>query len=112
MQLNLDRVRDNVAAATTDDLLARVTVYRAGMEPAALDIIEAELRRRGISPRDMDTYAEAYAMTPRDHRGVALRCARCSRPAVWQGWKMHKLFGILPLFPRRIALCAEHRDKI
>ena len=31
-----------------------------------------------------------------------------SQSLVWRGWTMHKLWGLLPLFPRRVALCAEH----
>jgi hypothetical protein len=109
MQLNLDRVRENAARATTEDLLDRVTVYRSGMEPEALDIIEAELHRRGIRPRDIDHHAESHRGALLDRAGVALKCVRCSQPAVWQGWVMHKLWGVLPLVPRYVALCAEHR---
>ncbi len=111
MQFDLERVRDNVARATTEDLLDRATVYRAGMEPEALDVIEAELRRRGVGPGEIEMHAAASAWTPRDRNGVALKCLRCSRPAVWQGWRMHKLFGVLPLFPRHVALCAEHLNQ-
>jgi hypothetical protein len=45
----LDVVRENARAAPTDDLLDRVTAYRAGMEPEALRVIEEELARRGIN---------------------------------------------------------------
>lgn len=111
MQLDLERVRDNAARATTEDLLDRVTVYRSGMEPEALDIIEAELRRRGVGSRAIERHAETYAEAVRDGAGVALKCVRCSRPAVWRGWRAHKLWGVLPVFLRRVALCAEHRDQ-
>ena len=45
---DLNQVRQNAKAATTEDLLDRLTVYRAGMEPAAIEVIEAELDKRGI----------------------------------------------------------------
>ena len=35
--LNLDRVQANVRKADLEDLLDRATVYRNGMEPAALE---------------------------------------------------------------------------
>jgi hypothetical protein len=111
MQFDPERVRDNAAGATTDDLLDRVTVYRSGLEPAALDLIEAELLRRGFGPREIEAYAASHSAALYDSRGLALKCARCQRPAVWQGWTMHRLWGVLPLFPRRMALCAEHQPR-
>ena len=44
--LDLDRVRQNIRQATTEDLLDRMTVYRAGMEEEALELIADELRSR------------------------------------------------------------------
>ncbi len=41
----------NVRQATDEDLLNRVTVYRAGMEPEALVVIEEELAQRGYRSR-------------------------------------------------------------
>jgi hypothetical protein len=111
MQFDAERVRDNAGKATTDDLLDRVTVYRSGMESEALDIIEAELFRRGIGPREIEAHAVARRGTLRDRNGLAVKCAYCHQPAVGYGMGMLKVFGILPLIPRRIALCAEHLPK-
>jgi hypothetical protein len=108
MRLDIDKVRANAEKATTEDLLDRVTVYRTGMEPAALDVIETELSRRGVGPREIEAHAQARHGGLRDSADFAVKCTRCARPAVWQGWTMHKLWGVLPLFPWRIALCAEH----
>ena len=58
MLFDLERVRANVRQATTEDLLDRVTVYRAGMEESALAIIEAELRSRDISDEEIEAHAE------------------------------------------------------
>ena len=53
LPLHLERVRDNARKAETEDLLDRITVYRAGMEDAALEIIDEELRHREISGEDI-----------------------------------------------------------
>src|SRR5262249_25099597 len=58
MELDLDRVRTNVRSATTEDLLDRATVYRAGMEPEALDIIEAELEARNVTTAEIRDHEE------------------------------------------------------
>jgi hypothetical protein len=111
MDLNLERVRANVQAATTEDLLDRATVYREGMEPAALDLIEQELFRRGLTARDLTLYEEQrQGKLLVDRQGVALRCARCERPATWAGWRWHRLWGRVPLFPRWTRLCDVHRQ--
>ena len=109
MRLDLDRVRANVRRASTEDLLDRATVYREGMEPAALDLIDRELQERGISP------AERAAHEERRRRrmligpdGLPVRCCRCERPAVIERRDWHRLWKVLPLFPRRFAYCAEH----
>ena len=49
MRLDLKRVAEFIRRAETEELLDRVTVYREGMEPAALDLMEGELDRRGIT---------------------------------------------------------------
>src|SRR5438552_1414817 len=49
MLFDADRLQRNVETATTEDLLDRATVHAAGMEREALDLIEAELRRRGVT---------------------------------------------------------------
>ncbi|HLN30755.1 MAG TPA: hypothetical protein VK395_23655 [Gemmataceae bacterium] len=109
MKLNLKRVRENVRVATTEDLLDRVTVYRAGMEAAALDIIEDELRQRGISPGDVEAHQEGRlretAILP---DGTAVRCTFCYRPAIAEGWGWHRMWGRVPLFPRFYHYCADH----
>ncbi len=112
MQMNLDRVRANVRAASTEDLLDRATVYREGMEPEALAIIDEELRERGVTPGEIVDHAQLrQQQTVAGRDGLALRCIRCSRPAVVQRWRWHRLWGVLPLFPRWVALCEEHAEE-
>jgi hypothetical protein len=109
MQLNLDKVRENVRRASTEDLLDRATVYRPGMEPEALAIIDAELEARGVGPAELAAHAESVrAGTLRGPDGTALRCHECHRPAVVRAWDWHRLWGRVPVFPRRFRLCEEH----
>ncbi len=103
------RVLINVRQASTEDLLNRLTAYRAGMEPEALAIIEAELRSRGIS----DEQLEAHAQQVLDEviflpDGMAARCSFCRAPAVAQAWGWHRLLKVLPVFPRHFYYCREH----
>jgi hypothetical protein len=108
-KLDLDRVRANVGKAATADLLERVTVYRDGMEPAALDLIETELRRRGVSYQKQAEFGEAHEKgVLRGRDGSPLRCCLCPHAAVEAQWHWHRLFGIVPIFPRRFAYCERH----
>jgi hypothetical protein len=112
MEFNLKRVAEYIRSADTEELLDRVTVYREGMEPAALDLMEGELDRRGIT-------REAIAAHDAKHRataimlpdGTAMRCSFCSRPAVVRALRWHRLFGIVPVFPMRFAYCGFHADQ-
>src|SRR5262245_32383580 len=101
MRLDLKRVAAFIRKADTEELLDRVTIYRAGMEPAALDLMEGELDRRGVSREEIaehDATRRATAIMLAD--GTALRCSFCDRPAVVQARGWHKLFGRIPLCPR------------
>ena len=88
-----ERIRANVSAASTEDLLDRATVYRPGLEPEALALIEEELRRRGVTAAQQADHAEGRLGVLSDARGTASRCARCGRPAVWRGWGWHRPWG-------------------
>ncbi|MCS7020403.1 MAG: hypothetical protein NZU63_01085 [Gemmataceae bacterium] len=108
---DLRRVAEYVRQAETEELLDRVTVYRAGMEPAALELMEHELDRRGISPEEIADHEarrrQTAIMLP---DGCALSCHFCWRPAVCQAWGWYKLWGLIPLFPRIFARCEVHGD--
>jgi hypothetical protein len=110
MLFDLERVRRNVQQAATEDLLDRITVYRAGMEPEALELIETELDRRGISAEEIAAHEEqrwlAASFLP---DGTAAPCSFCHRPAVAEGWSWHTLWGLVPVFPRFYRYCAEHQ---
>lgn len=111
MKLNLERVRHNVAQATTEDLLDRATVYRADMEPEALEVIEEELLRRGVQAAKWAEHADRQRQAIVRGEDGPVRCCRCSRPAVRQGWTWYRFLGVLPLFRRQVGWCAEHKPK-
>lgn len=112
MQVNAERLHANVRSASTEDLLDRVTVYREGMEVEALDLIERELRQRGVDADAIAAHERQRRETVLfDAQGIALRCRRCARPAMVETLGWHRLWGLLPLFPRRYAWCAEHKPK-
>ena len=109
MKLDLRRVAEFIRKADNEELLDCITIYRAGMEPAALDLMEGELDRRGITRDEIAEHNEDRLLTaillP---DGTALRCNFCRQPAVIraQGW--HKLFQRVPFFPRCFAYCTTH----
>lgn len=112
MQFDPERVRANVRQATTEDLLDRATVYAEEMEPEALDIIETELRRRGVTWADQKAHAERYQGRSRlTGEGPPPRCRFCPRPAVGRAWGWHRIFGLVPLYPRPYYYCEAHAPR-
>ena len=109
MEFSLERVRANVRTATTEDLLDRVTVYRAGLEPAALAVILEELKTRGVTPEAVVHHEESRQEVVFDRSGTARLCAKCRKPAVTREWGWHRMFDKVPLFPRPFYLCEDHR---
>jgi hypothetical protein len=109
LSLDLERVRANARTADLEDLLDRATVYRNGMEPEALELIDAELRARGVDAAAVAAHWERRAGTLYEANGLAVKCGRCFRPAVARKWGWHRLWGVLPVFPRQLAFCAEHQ---
>jgi len=131
MQFDPQRVWANVRQASTEDLLDRVTVYRSGMEPQALDIIEAELRSRGVADEAIRAHTrqrlDEVLLRP---DGTAQSCSFCHRPAVAGGWGWHRLSRrpgrlgrlwailsgplgwlsmLMPVLPGQRFYCEEHR---
>jgi hypothetical protein len=107
--MDLKRVAEYVRRADTEDLLDRVTVYRKGMEPAALDLMHGELDRRGVTSDDLiDHYQKRRATAIMLPDGTAERCSFCDRPAVVRGRGWHRLWGRVPVFPRLYSYCEQH----
>lgn len=110
MNLPLRDIARYVRTADTQELLDRVTVYREGMEPAALDLMEGELDRRRVTRAQIaehDARYRAVAIMLPD--GTARRCERCDRPATFRGRRWHRMYGIFPVFRRTVYLCSEHQ---
>ena len=111
MLFDLERVRSNVRSAATEDLLDRVTVYRAGMEPEAVELIIEELRNRGVTAAGVADHAERREREVLFHPdGCAAKCSFCHQPAVAQGWGWYKVWHLVPVFPRHFYYCGEHRE--
>jgi hypothetical protein len=108
LRLDLDRVRANVRDATTEDLLDRATVYRSGMEPEALEIIDEELRRRGVSWDDLADHTERRQGVILGPEGWAQQCQWCRKPAVARSWGWYRLYGLIPVLPRLFPHCEDH----
>jgi hypothetical protein len=110
MRLDPQRVSEDVARAETEDLLDRATVYREGMEPEALRLVDAELGRRGFGPAELEAHAESRRSTMlTGPDGLPVQCERCRRPAVVEVWDWQRLWKLVPIFPRRMRYCQEHR---
>lgn len=114
MSLDLKPVADFIRRAQTEDLLDRVTVFRESMEPAAVDLMENELWRRGITPEQVAEHADWRGEVLRRADGSAVRCASCYRPAVSRHWGWHKratrhwLLGWWSVLPNFLPRCEEH----
>jgi hypothetical protein len=110
MEWNPQKVLANIRQADTDDLLDRVTAYRQGMEPEAVEMIEAELHRRGIGAAAIEKRRQSYERECLFYPdGTAMMCSFCRLPAVAQEWGWHKLRNMVPLFPRRFRYCKSHQ---
>jgi hypothetical protein len=109
-KLDLNKVTKFAQSAETEDLLDRVTVYRDQTEPAALEVFEAELTRRGFDDEAILAHAtNRNASSVVDSSGMAVRCSYCDRPAVERGWGWHRLWGRFPVVPRIVARCEVHK---
>lgn len=109
MDFDLRKVAANIRAARTEDLLDRVTVYRDGMEPAAVDLMENELARRGLTPDRIAAHEQARRATALvGADGEVVTCALCDRPAVTRAWSWRIRWREWGLFPRRRPFCEVH----
>src|SRR5262249_41187167 len=99
MRFDLERLRSNVRSARTEDLLDRVTVYRGGMEPEAVEVIEQELHNRGLTAAEIARHAEERQdQLLADQAGCAGQCSFCRQPAVAEGWGWQRPWKTIPMF--------------
>lgn len=109
MNFDLKTVAEFVRKAEKEDLLDRVTVYRDGMEPAAVDLMENELWRRGVTPDEVAHHAEGRReRLVVSNDGHAVRCRYCERPAVSRRWGWYRIRGKVPVLPWLLSRCAVH----
>lgn len=109
MEWNEQKLLVNIRQADTDDLLDRITAYRAGMEQDAIGLIEGELQKRGVTAEQIAAHAEACKREcVLNNDGTAKSCSLCRKPAVAKGMGWHKLFWLIPVFPRTLWLCKDH----
>jgi hypothetical protein len=112
LPFDADKALRNARLASTEDLLDRVTAFREDMEPEAVAIIEMELRRRGVGPEQIEqTRQDRAGKLTHDRSSLTMRCSFCTRPAVERRWGWHRLWGRLPVFPRRLNYCPEHQPR-
>jgi hypothetical protein len=112
MEFDPQQTLVNIREAETADLLDRITAYRAGMEPDALDMIEQELRRRGVTESEVQAHqARCQNDCVFGTDGIALMCSDCGQPAAKMGWRWYRLFGLLPLLPLKVRFCKEHQPR-
>ena len=110
LEFDAQRVLVNIREATNEDLLDRITVHRVGMEHEAIAMIESELRSRGVSNADINAHAQRRQQEViSSAAGTAATCSYCRSPAVAQGWAWHRLWRVLPVFPRLVRYCERHR---
>jgi len=109
IKVNLDKIRDNIKNADDDDLLDRITFYRAGLEPEAQLMIEVELTKRGFKDEDIEAWApkpeDPYVWLP---DGSVAPCSFCRRPALRDAWAWYRLLGKIPIFPKLYRYCGDH----
>src|SRR4051812_30028689 len=111
MDLDLRRVKELAKEAATEDLLDRVTIYRGGMEPEALEVLEEELRRRDVSAAAIREHAEQLERNVIWERpGLAAQCYLCRQPAVKVERRWFRFLGVIPLFQREVPCCVLHAE--
>jgi hypothetical protein len=99
----------NVQESSTEDLLDRITAFRAGMEPYAIPIIEAELNRRGVHPQDIKRHeTEKCSEILLRPEGFAFKCSYCRKPAVERRWGWHWIWDLIPFLPCMNYYCIQH----
>ncbi len=102
-----------ISQCDTEELIDRVTAYRSGMEPLAIESIERELHKRGITAAQIADYREKCLRTclflP---DGTAKMCSFCRSPAIKEGWGWHRVLGKVPIFPRPMRSCEKHVTKL
>lgn len=109
MELHPDRVRANARRADTADLIDRITVYRADLDPEALPLLMQELKARGVTPEQIVEHEQARGDVLTTPAGSARRCTFCNSPALARGKGWFRVFGLIPFLPRTLYYCGAHQ---
>ena len=105
----LEKVAEFSRTANTDELLDRVTAFRADHDSEAIRVFERELRNRGIGREELERRTvEMQETVLKTANGAAIHCYFCDRPATVRIVAWHRLWGKVPLFPRPMSVCGEH----
>jgi hypothetical protein len=110
MRFDIDRVRANLKRASTPELLDRYVFFRGGLEEEAVTALRDELRSRGVAEEAMQAHRDASPDVLWETPALAYRCWKCEQPAVVCERRWHKMWGILPLYPRPVYCCPAHRS--
>jgi hypothetical protein len=109
LKVDTQRLLANAAQADTLELLDRVTVLREHLEAEAVEIAEAELARRGITPDEIAAHGRQWKhRVLRDASGLVWCCTLCGRAAVAEEIGWYRLWGLVPIFRRRYRYCETH----
>lgn len=98
-----------ISNTSTPELLDAVTVLLPQMDTDALEVMHAELARRGIGPDEIGSHLrDLRPLVIRDETGHVPMCSQCRRAAVGSVMVRHKLWGLIPLMNRQRYFCQEH----
>ena len=113
MEWNEEKLQAKITQSDTEELLDSITAYRPGMEPLAVELIERELHKRGVTAAQIANHREKCSQTciflP---DGTAKMCSLCRSPAIKEGWGWHRLLGKIPIIPRWLRCCAKHSTQL
>lgn len=109
MKTESGKLLAHAAQMEKEELLDRVTVFRDAMQPEAVEVMEAELARRGVGPDDIHQHLRQMKhRVIHDAHGVPAQCSFCERAAVEQREDFHKLWRLIPVAKRNWYYCERH----
>jgi hypothetical protein len=109
MEISPAKLLAHVAQMDQEELLDRVTVFREVMRPDAVEVMEAELARRGIGPDEIHQHhRQIKHRVLRDSHGIPAQCSWCERAAVEKREDFHKFWRLIPVAKRIWYYCDRH----
>ena len=109
MESRPQKLLAHVQQMEQEELLDRVTVFRDAMRPDAVEVMEAELARRGVGPDEIHQHhRQIRHRVLLDSHGIPLQCSWCERAAVEKREDLHKLWRLIPVAKRVWYYCERH----